>query len=170
VIGFPVSEDQLLLKYFRGVALIDTNLLLLYLVGKTDPRIIPRFTRTQKYTVEDFQILSKLLENFFSELVTTPNILTEISNLVTKLSDNERPAFFDRMKHHVATLNETYCSSRTAVEDRNYRTFGLTDAVILNVRPEALVLTDDLPLYQLLSNRGRDVINFTHVRAVMTLQ
>jgi hypothetical protein len=169
VIGFPVREDQLLSKYHRGVALVDTNLLLLYLVGKSDPRIIPRFGRTQKYTIDDFDILRKLLETFFRALVTTPNVLTEVSNLVTKLSDNERFAFFDQMKDSVAALDETYCPSRTAVEDRNYRTFGLTDATILTARPDVLVLTDDLPLYQLLSSRGRDVINFTHIRAAMTL-
>ena len=157
------------MRHLHGVALVDTNLLLLYLVGKSDPRIIPRFIRTQKYTIEDFQILKKLLELFFSALVTTPNILTEVSNLVTKLSENDRPAFFDQMKLSIATLDERYCPSRTAVEDRNYRKFGLTDATILSTEGNFLVLTDDLPLYQLLSSRGRDVINFTHIRAAMTL-
>jgi len=165
MIGFPIREDDLLIKHQNGIVLVDTNLLLLYLVGKADPRIIPRFMRTQKYTIEDFQLLSKLLETFFRALVTTPNVLTEVSNLVTKLSENERPGFFDQMKRSVAILDETYCPSRTAVEDRNYRTFGLTDATILSIRPDVLVLTDDLPLYQLLSSRGRDVINFNHIIA-----
>jgi hypothetical protein len=169
VTGFPIHDDSLLQKYQHGVALVDANLLLLYLVGKCDPRIIPRFPRTQKYTSEDFELLSKLLETFFRALVTTPNVLTEVSNLATKLSENERAAFFDQMRHSVATLDETYCPSRVAVEDRNYRTFGLTDATILNFRPDVLVLTDDLPLYQLLSSRGRDVLNFTHIRAALTL-
>jgi hypothetical protein len=158
------------MKYFQHVALVDTNLLLLYLVGKSDSRIIPRFSRTQKYTVDDFQMLSKLLESFFSAVATTPNILTEVSNLVTKLPDNERPAFFDEMKRSVAVLDETHCPSRIVVTDRNYRKLGLTDAAILSFPRDVLVLTDDLPLYQVLSSRGRDVINFTHIRAAMTLQ
>lgn len=169
MIAFPEAEDLLLLKYRNGVALVDTNLLLLYLVGKSDPRIIPRFTRTQKYTLDDFQVLSKLIETGFRSLVTTPNVLTEISNLATKLTEGERRAFFDQMKHHIAILKETYCPSRIAAEDRNYRTFGLTDATILSGSSDVLVLTDDLPLYQLLSSRGRDVVNFTHIRAALTL-
>ena len=55
------DPDDLLEAYVGGSALVDSNLLLLYLVGKCDPRIIPRFTRTQKYTVKDFELLSKLL-------------------------------------------------------------------------------------------------------------
>jgi hypothetical protein len=158
------------MKHRGRAALVDANLLLLYVIGKSDPRIITGFSRTQKYTVEDFEILRRLLEDFFSTVATTPNILTEVSNLVTKLSEKERPAFFDRMKDSVAIIDETYCTSRVAVTDRNYRSLGLTDAVILSVSRELLVLTDDLPLYQVLSSRGHDVLNFTHIRAVMTLQ
>ena len=168
-LGFPISDDTLLMKYQRGIALVDANLLLLYLIGKSDPRIIARFERTKKYTVEDFNILNYLLEKFFGGLLTTPNVLTEVSNLVTKLPENERGPFFDQMKLSVSKLDETYCSSRTAVEDRNYRTFGLTDSTILCSTSHALVLTDDFPLYNLLSTRGRDVINFTHIRAALTL-
>ena len=113
--------------------------------------------------------MHNLLENFFGGLLTTPNVLTEVSNLVTKLPENERASFFDQLRQSVVKLDEKYCPSRTAVEDRNYRTFGLTDATILCSKSDVLVLTDDFPLYNLLSTRGRDVINFTHIRAAMTL-
>lgn len=169
MIGLPITDDRLLMKYRRGEALIDANLLLLYLVGKTDPRIIARFSRTKNYDLDDFGILEKLLDTFFGTLITTPNILTEVSNLVTKLPEVERFVFFDQMKRSVTQLDETYGSSRNAVEDKNFRTFGLTDAIVLQFRQDVLVLTDDLPLYHLLAKRGRDVVNFTHIRAAMTL-
>jgi hypothetical protein len=169
MIPLPAFEGNLLAKYRQRSVLVDANLLILYLIGKLDPRIIPRFPRTQKYTAQDFEILSWFLETFFRGLVTTPNILTEVSNLVTKLSENERPSFFDQMKLSIATLDERYCPSRLASEDHHYRTLGLTDAAILSSNTEILVLTDDLPLYQTLSSRGRDVINFTHIIATLTL-
>lgn len=170
MIQFPPYEHDLLQRYRRGSVLIDANLLLLYVTGKTDRRIIPRFQRTQKYTIRDFEILERLLEQFFRIVLTTPNILTEVSNLATKLSDSERPLFFDQMKKCIASLSEMYCHSNTAAGDRNYRTLGLTDAGILTVCHGLLVLTDDLPLYSVLLSRGRDAINFTHIRAVTTLQ
>jgi hypothetical protein len=156
--------EDLLESHIGGTVLVDSNLLLLYLVGKCDPRIIPRFVRTQKYTIKDFELLSKILDRVFKTVLTTPNILTEVSNLATKLSENQRPSFFDAMKEHVTLLDERYCQSITAIADRQYRTLGLTDAVVLNLCPNVLVLTDDLPLYQSIASRGHDVINFTHVR------
>ena len=156
--------EDLLVRHKGRNVLVDSNLLLLYLIGHCDPRIIPRFVRTQKYTIPDFHLLSGILDRLFKTVLTTPNILTEVSNLATKLSENERPAFFDAMKTRVAALDETYCKSADACEDRNYRTLGLTDAVPLNLCPGVLVLTDDLPLYQVIASRGHDVINFTHIR------
>ena len=155
----------LLEKHFRDPALVDSNLLLLYLVGRCDPRIIPRFQRTKKYTIEDFEILGKILGRGIGRIVTTPNVLTEVSNLATKLGDEERKSFFDTMTEMVGTLDETYCPSSTAVQDQQFRKFGLTDAAILTISSQGmLVLTDDLPLYLALSHRGVDVINFTHLR------
>lgn len=165
------DPDDLLEAYVGGSALVDSNLLLLYLVGKCDPRIIPRFTRTQKYTVKDFELLSKLLDRVFRTVLTTPNILTEVSNLATKLPEHERRAFFAEMEKHIKILDERYLPSSTASRDRNYRTLGLTDAVVLNLSPGVLVLTDDLPLYSVIASRGHDVLNFTHLRvAAGTLQ
>jgi hypothetical protein len=42
-------------------------------------------------------------------VITTPNILTKVSNLVTKLSENERGSFFDEMKRSIGALDEIYC-------------------------------------------------------------
>jgi hypothetical protein len=156
---------ELLTAYLGRTALIDSNLLLLYLIGKCDPRIIPRFMRTKAYTVADFELLSKLLDRVFKTVLTTPNILTEVSNLATKLNENERRTFFDVMGTSIGVMNEQYLLSTAAVTERSYRTLGLTDAVILNLCPGILVLTDDLPLYSVISKRGYDVVNFTHLRA-----
>jgi hypothetical protein len=147
-----------------GAVLVDSNLLLLYLVGKCDPRIIVRFTRTQKYTSKDFELLSKILDRVFKTILTTPNILTEVSNLATKLSEGERQAFFAEMRTSIAVFDEKYVSSTAASADRNYTRLGLTDAVILGLCRGVLVLTDDLPLYSVIVSRGGDVVNFTHLR------
>ena len=41
--------DERIPRYQCRGLLIDTNLLLLYLVGEVDPRIIARFKRTQAF-------------------------------------------------------------------------------------------------------------------------
>ncbi len=42
--------------------LVDTNLLLLYVVGVHDRDLIPRFKRTAAFTVQDFGILAETLD------------------------------------------------------------------------------------------------------------
>lgn len=156
---------DLLQRHIGGTALVDSNLLLLYLVGLCDRRIIPRFPRTERYTIKDFDLLRRILERVFKVLLTTPNIITEVSNLATKLSERERPLFFDAMRRRVTVLDERYCPSGTAFKDPHFRLVGLTDAVILNLCPDVLVLTDDLRLSAFIAQRGHDVVNFAHVRA-----
>lgn len=72
---------DLIRKYRDNGILLDTNVLLLYLVGSIDPQNVGRFKRTAKYDENDFRILSNLV-NLFKTNVTTPHILTEASNFL----------------------------------------------------------------------------------------
>jgi hypothetical protein len=70
----------------KGV-LVDTNLLVLYLVGKVNRKRIPSFKRTQTYTVEDFDLLAHLMA-WFGKLVTTPHILTHLLHFAKQSGRN----------------------------------------------------------------------------------
>ena len=63
----------------KGV-LVDTNLLVLYLIGQVNRKRILSFKRTQTYTLDDFDLLARLIA-WFGKLVTTPHILTQASDL-----------------------------------------------------------------------------------------
>ena len=77
-----------LLQRYRGKGvLLDTNILLLYFVGAFNPEEIPRFKRTKMFTVEDHDTLVGIL-GYFEKIVTTPNILTEVSNLSGQLAEH----------------------------------------------------------------------------------
>ena len=45
-----------------------------------------------------------------------------------------------------------------------YARFGLTDTITAELAAEHLVITDDLPLWSLLTSIGRDAININHLR------
>ena len=63
--------------------LLDTNLLLLYLIGCKDPKLLKSARRLNAYIEEDFYLLVEFIEvNGFTQLVSTPHILTEASNLI----------------------------------------------------------------------------------------
>jgi hypothetical protein len=83
-----------LISSFHGRdVLIDTNILLMYIVGTLDPRLIPMFKRTKVFTVDAYTILCRFLQPFRS-IVTAPNILTEVSNLAGQMAERaERECF-----------------------------------------------------------------------------
>lgn len=149
------------IERYRGKGvLVDANLLLLYFVGRYDRDRIETFKRTNNYSVEAFDVLAKFLR-LFSTVVTTPNILTEVSNLSKQLP----PAYYDEFKQQLLVLEEKYVSSRSVCASEHFRQFGLTDSIIVELgRNQFLVLTDDLDLFLLLQRHNIDVVNFNHIR------
>jgi len=107
-----------------------------------------------------------LLEQFvapFGRVITTPHVLTEVSNLLMK--GHGLNSFAAGFKAHIMEAQEIYDQSDRIVEERCFPSFGLTDTAISKLgRKNFLVLTDDFRLYAMLLNRGVDAINFNHVR------
>lgn len=77
----------------RGSLFIDTNLLLVLLIGALDLGHVERFKRTKPYTRNDDELLLAFIGEF-ERLITTPNILTEVSNLAGQLSEPLRERAF----------------------------------------------------------------------------
>jgi len=150
--------------YHRKNLLIDSNLLLLFFVGLNDRTRIAKFKRTAQFTVEDFECLIDFVKKF-KGIVTTPSILTEVSNLLGQLPDELRTSFHEQFAHDLKDLHEHYTASRELAGEKSFPRFGLTDTAILQAATsQCLVLTDDLRLYQYLGNLDVDVINFNHIR------
>lgn len=144
--------------------LIDTNILLLHVIGLHDKTLIPRFKRTAQFTEGDFDLLSRLLR-LFKRVTTTPNILTEVSNLAGQIADPVKERIFQRLAGNIATLDERYVESRAAAAAREFPRLGLTDAGLIGLGREGmLVLTDDFDLAMTLQTGGSDAINFNHLR------
>ena len=162
-----IQHLQSLINTYRSKGLlIDANLLLLLCVGSVNLDYIPQFKRTQKYVQEDFGTLVKLM-SYFSKFVTTPNILTEVSNLATSLTGNYQQQFRVIFSRFIITASEEYQESKDLATLPAFFKFGLTDAGIIHVVKEKfLVLTDDFPLAQFLDHQGIDVINFNHARVM----
>lgn len=156
--------DFLVSAYREKGLLIDTNLLLLYSVGKTERARIQRFKRTVKFTVEEFDLLKRFLR-LFTKVVTTPHVLTEVSNLMGQLPQDLYALFYGALVSQIAVLEERYTSSVSLAATTHFTRFGLTDSAIAELAPgQYLVLTDDLNLFGYLQNRGIDAINFNHLR------
>jgi rRNA-processing protein FCF1 len=154
-----------LIEKFRSKgALLDANLLLLYLVGKTNRRRLRDFKPCDVFEIEDFDLLEDLVQ-CLGKVFTTPHILTEISNLA-KLRDKELAAFRKVYKLAVEQMDEFRDESREVVSDEAFMPLGLTDAAIVMLQHrKLLVMTTDLRLWDTLHQRGVDAVNFNHLRA-----
>jgi hypothetical protein len=72
-----------------GALLLDTNLLLLLFIGGKDISLIKKAKTLAAYTEEDYELLQELASlNRFTVLLTTPHIITEVSNLLGKERDD----------------------------------------------------------------------------------
>jgi hypothetical protein len=150
---------RLVQKYRKRGLLIDTNLLLLYIIGSFNIELIREFRRTSHFTIDDFYLISDFIELFESK-ITTPHILTEVSNLI-----GNKPNLKALLKIYISNSDEKSQESIKVVQNDAFIKFGITDAAIIEVSKNShLVMTDDNPFYGLLVNKGMDTVNLDELR------
>ena len=159
-----VIIKSLIVKYSNKGILVDTNVLLLYLIGNFDVKFITNFKRTSSYTQEDFFVLNKFIKCFKRRL-TTPNILTEVSNLSPNCNNLRWRGYFENFKNEIEIVDEKYFQSNNLSKMDEFSFLGLTDSSIIKIAQQKyLVLTDDLPLYDRLQKQKLDAVNFIHIK------
>jgi len=144
--------------------LIDTNLLVLFVVGTVNRHRIGNFKRTRQYERSDYELLLRVMD-VFTPLYTLPHVMAEVSNL-TDMNGPERRQARQILKERLETLQEPVIPSVRATQDEHYERLGLVDAAIAVVAREekCAVLTDDLDLYVGLSRQGAAVLNFAYLQ------
>ena len=148
----------------KSGVILDTNILLLYFVGTFDKTRISTFKRTNTFAPEDFDTLSSFLRSF-DKIVTLPNILSEVSNLLGQLKGELKQGCFQYFACGIDLFDEQYLPSNRIAKRSEFVRFGLTDTAILELaRANYLVLTDDFELFGYLTAKGLDALNFNHIR------
>ncbi len=110
---------------------------------------------------EDFLGLVQFMGR--SAIITTPTILAEVSNLIRPRNGESR-AVMEMYRRFVAHSEENYTPSTELVSKLEIGWLGLTDVDILSQPDDCRVLTCDAMLYSSLVSKGRDAINFNHLR------
>ena len=144
---------------------LDTNLLLLLVVGRVAPQLVARHKRLRTYLPTDFLLLVDTLRQADS-VVTTPNALTEVSNLAGYgMTEPLRSEIYLSLRQVIDELAESYRISRLAAREPEFTRLGLCDAVWLGaIDRETILVTDDLPLYRAALDRGIAAFNFAQLR------
>ncbi|MEJ7693979.1 hypothetical protein [Daejeonella sp.] len=145
--------------------LVDTNSLILIVLGLMDPRLINTHSKTSIYEEEDFNHLMIFIGDL-KNIIVTPNILTEVDNLLNNFSGNLKYPYINAFIRLIKESSETYIRS-TEVEAHKFFIFGLTDSIILELAPKIdCLITSDSKLsdyatgigirtYDLIAERNR---------------
>src|SRR5262249_46180546 len=123
-----LDAGALIKKHKAKGVLVDSNLLVLFLVGQVNKRRIAKFKRTRDFTVGDFDLLADLV-GWFGRLIVTPHVLSQVSDL-TNLDGKERLQIRRLVKSMIEEMAEHYNPSQTLVTDPIFDRLGLTDAAI----------------------------------------
>ncbi len=162
--------ESLIDRYTTKGLLIDANLALLYLFGFYDQRLIGdgKYNKLSKYIVEDYRLLVRL-KSIFKKAVTTPHVLTEVSNLANDLPERTRGECLKKFYETFVQIDELTIPSMDAARRQEFPFLGLTDSALAIVSKQYLVVTDDARLVAKLNESGLEALNFNHLRLAYLL-
>jgi hypothetical protein len=146
--------------------ILDSQLLLLYVVGATSREYIARHKRLRAYTASDFDLLLTQLDGY-STLLLTPNTLTEASNLIDHIGEPARGRIYGVLKALLSRpeIAEQHLPARRVAEQAELPRLGLTDCTLLQLCADGTpLLTADLALYLCAAARSPHAFNFNHLR------
>jgi rRNA-processing protein FCF1 len=140
------------------------------LVGNIDRRLVGRIGKTDKYTREDYERITEVLEQF-NRFIIVPQVLTEAGNMLKRNCPTANTLLdlsleLKRFVHSEATRESRASSKRITIHPA-FEDLGYADAAILHVAAgRHLVFTDDGPLKGLAWSSGVDVLPFDWLRAI----
>ena len=127
--------------------LIDTNALVILLIGLINPSLIRRHRRTSIYEEQDFYDLITLIGSF-DKLTTLPNIWTEVDNLLNNsFSGEQKYKYVQEITALIKASSERLVESVKATENIHFSEIGITDSLILDYAKECdILITSDSQL------------------------
>jgi hypothetical protein len=145
--------------------LIDANLALLYLVGSFDLRLVGdgKYNKLSKYNIEDYHLLLRL-KKVFNKAVTTPHVLTEVSNLANDLPERTKAECLKKFYETFLEIDELTIPCLDAAQRAEFPYLGLTDTALALVSDQFLIVTDDARLVKKMDESGLQALNFNYLR------
>lgn len=137
-------------KYRPDGLIIDTNLLILFLVGKFDESFIEKCELLKGYyCIKDYNLLCQIIKRF-KKIVITPHIITELSNLSKKEFRDQSllsyfSVFINLCKESFLEENNVNLKDILEVDLVIVADFGFTDVAIyqLSKNGNFAVITSD---------------------------
>lgn len=146
--------------------LIDTNSLLIFIVGLINPKLINTHKRTSIYEEQDFYDLASVI-NDTKSLVILPNVWTEVDNLLNNFNKGYKVKYVKQVTVPIKSTSEKFLESKIAIESSAFYDLGITDSLLLECSKKCeLLITSDsmlsdyalangIKIYDLVKNRNK---------------
>lgn len=152
--------------YQREGLLIDSNILLLLMVGAYDAALARDFKRTAHFSSNDLDLLESFV-NRFARIITTPYLLAEVNGLANGLPERHKEGFFESFRRIISRIVELRSPATEVCAMESFKKYGFCDAAVENaLQQRFLLLTDDFRLTGFLESKNIDVVNFRHLRTM----
>ncbi len=143
---------------------IDTNSLIILILGLIDSKLIDTHKRTSIYDKADYETLLRVIEDF-KKVKLLPNILTEADNLLNDLPKNLKEQYLSKIKDLMSMVKEEYIQSLEAPKDYAFRDLGLTDTLALKLAESCeLLITSDSKLSDYAKSRNIKVFDLVQYK------
>ncbi len=148
----------------NGPVILDTNLLMLLVVGSTSRNYIAAHKRlAADFTSVHFDVMVELI-GAFSDILLVPDIVAETSSLLRHIANPMRRSILSTFKELILGAVEVPVASMFGANRDEFHDLGATDAVILHVlslkEVAATLMTIDQPLLHRAGALGYDVFDF----------
>lgn len=143
---------------------LDTNLLIVLVVGLTDRALFGAHKRTRAFGPEDYDLLLQLVLGA-EQIVVTPHVLAETSNLLGQDDDPRGRLLRGKLGELMNLHDERHTPAIVVSQHPDFLRLGVADCGMLSVlREDVVLLTDDLGLYLAAAHVDSRTMNFTHLR------
>ena len=145
--------------------LLDSNALVLLMVGLLDRAQLGRHRRVRAFDTVDFSHVQNIARRF-ERHVSVPTVLSEASNLLQSDSGGIVPNAGRTLATYIDALEEIYEPSKSLVVRPQFLKLGLADAAIADaaVRHDLTVVTTDHALHGALTALRVNAVNLFHLR------
>ncbi|MCL0075050.1 hypothetical protein M1N53_02720 [Thermodesulfovibrionales bacterium] len=144
--------------------LLDTNLLLLLIVGLYNKDLIGKHKRTKTFDVKDFDLLVEHIDGY-GILWVTSHCLAEVSNLLKQTHDYQAKELMACFSTFIAKAKESHITKKVIFANNVSIRLGAADTgIVIKSKRVSCVFTTDLALYTEISKKGNKVVNFNHLR------
>lgn len=126
--------------------LIDSNALVLFLIGSIDIRWVGVEKHTSIYDEQDYYELVDKIQDI-NKLVVLPNVWTEVDNLLNRTRGNRKYVYLQLLIKLIKESTEEYLKSSQIENDNLLDDLGLTDILLLRYATQCnLLITGDSTL------------------------